>query len=104
MNQFDVYLVDLNPMLGSEMKKVRPAVIVSPNEMNRNLKTVIVAPLTHTIKRYPSRVPAQFAGQAGEIALDQIRAVDKSRLKQKQGKVDAGTSANIKAVLATMFS
>lgn len=104
MNQFEVYMVDLNPTKGSEMKKVRPAVIISPNEMNRNLETVIIAPLTHTIKRYPSRVPAQFAGQAGEIALDQIRAIDKSRLKQKQGKIDTATSANIKAVLTTMFS
>jgi mRNA interferase MazF len=102
MNQFDVYMVDLNPT--QELKKVRPAVIVSPNAMNRNLRTVIIAPLTHTIKRFPSRVPTQFGSQAGEIALDQMRAVDKSRLKQKQGRVDTATSANIKSVLATMFS
>ena|SRR5579864_5701408 len=104
MNQFDVYMVDLNPTQASEMKKVRPAVIVSPNAMNRNLKTVIIAPLTQTIKGYPSGVLTQFGSQAEEIALDQIRAVDKSKLKQKQGRVDAATSANIKSVLATMFS
>jgi mRNA interferase MazF len=104
MNQFDVYVVDLNPAQGSEMKKIRPAVIISPNAMNINLNTVIIAPLTHTIKGYPSRVPSNFAGQPGAIALDQMRAVDKSRLKQKQGRVDASTAANIKAILAAMFS
>ncbi len=104
MNQFDVYTVDLNPTQGSEMKKIRPAVIISPNVMNRNLNTVIIAPLTHTIKGYPSRVPSQFGGDPGEIALDQLRAVDKTRLKQKQGRVDGSTTANIKAVLTTMFS
>jgi mRNA interferase MazF len=72
--------------------------------MNRNLKTVIIAPLMHTIKGYPSRIPTLFGNQPGEIALDQLRAVDKSRLLQKRGKVDATASANIKSVLATMFS
>lgn len=104
MNQFDVYKVDLNPTQGVEMKKTRPAVIISPNAMNRNLKTVIVAPLTHTIKAYPSRVPAHFGSQPGEVVLDQIRAVDKSRLRQKQGIIDAITAVKIKSVLATMFS
>jgi len=104
MNQFDVHTVDLNPTQGSEMKKIRPAVIISPNVMNKHLDTVIIAPLTHTIKGYPSRVPSQFGGEAGEIVLDQLRAVDKTRLKQKQGRVIGTTAANIKAVLATMFS
>jgi mRNA interferase MazF len=104
MDQFDVYIVDLNPTQGSEMKKIRPAVIVSPNVMNKHLNTVIIAPMTHTIKGYPSRVPSQFVGQPGEIALDQLRTVDKTRLKQKQGRVDAPTASNIKAVLVTMFS
>lgn len=104
MNKFDVYNVDLNPTQGAEINKVRPSVIISPNPMNKNLKTVIVAPLTHTIKGYPSRVPTTFEGQTGEIVLDQIRLVDKSRLKQKRGTVDAATAVNIKKVLATMFS
>lgn len=104
MNQFDVYNVDLDPTQGAEMKKLRPAVIISPNAMNQNLKTVIIAPLTHTIRGYPSRVPVNFGGQAGEIVLDQVRAVDKSRLKQRKGKLDAAIAANIKSVLATMFS
>lgn len=104
MNQFDVYIVDLDPARGSEMKKIRPAVIVSPDAMNKNLSTVIIAPLTHTIKGYPSRVPSNFGGQPGAIALDQMRSVDKSRLKQKQGQVDGSTAAMIKAILAAMFS
>jgi|SRR6185437_11929610 mRNA interferase MazF len=104
MDQFDVYIVDLDPAIGSEMKKIRPAVIVSPNAMNRNLSSVIIAPLTHTIKRYPSRVPSLFKGEAGQVALDQMRTLDKVRLKQKLGRVDGSTAANIKAILATMFS
>lgn len=104
MNQFDVYMVDLNPAVGSEMKKVRPAVIISPNAMNNDLNTVIIAPLTHTIKNYPFRVLSNFAGQSGAIALDQMKYVDKSKLKQKLGRVDGSTAANIKAILATMFS
>ena len=104
MNQFDVYLVDLDPAKGSEMKKTRPVVIISPNALNRHLNTVIIAPLTHTLKGYLFRVPSKFGGEPGEIALDQMRAVDKTRLTQKQGRVIGSTAANIKAVLATMFS
>jgi mRNA interferase MazF len=104
MDQFDVYMVDPDPARGSEMKKITPAVIISPNAMNMNLNIVIIAPLTHTIKRYPSRVPSLFDGEPGAVALDQLRAVDKSRLKQKQGRIAASTAANIKAVLAAMFS
>ena len=104
MNQFDVYIVDLEPTKGAEIKKPTPAVIISPNAMNKNLKTVLIAPLTHTVKGYPTRIASVFGGQAGEIVLDQIRGVDKQRLKKKIGKVDAKTATNIKAVLATMFS
>src|ERR1700743_3749295 len=104
MNQFDVYIVDLNPTQGSEIKKTRPAVIVSPNVLNKHLNTVIIAPLTHTVKGYPSRVISNFGGQAGEVALDLLRAVDKTRLVEKKGRVSAATGADIKAVLATMFS
>lgn len=104
MKQFEVYNVELDPAKGSEINNTRPAVIISPDAMNKNLKTVIIAPLTHTIKKYPSRVISSFAGQSGEIALDQIRAIDKSRLKKKRGIIDARTAANIKSVLATMFS
>jgi len=104
MHQFDVYSVTLDPVQGSEINNTRPAVIISPDAMNRNLRTVIIAPLTHTIKRYPSRVPSYFGDQEGEVVLDQIRTVDKSRLKKKIGTVDRTTASNIKAVLQTMFS
>jgi len=104
MNQFEIFSVDLNPTKGSEINKVRPAVIISPNAMNKYLNTVLIAPMTHAIKGYPSRVPSFFEGQAGEIVLDQIRAVDKSRLRQKRGKIDSVTATNVKKVLQTMFS
>jgi mRNA interferase MazF len=104
MKQFEVYSVELDPTKGSEINNTRPAVIISPDVMNKNLKTVIIAPLTHTIKKYPSRVASSFAGEPGEVALDQIRTVDKSRLKKKRGTIDATTAVNIKSVLATMFS
>ncbi len=92
MKQFEIYLVNLDP-----------AVIISPNVMNKHLKTVIVAPLTHTIKGYPSRVISQIQNQQGEIALDQVRAVDKIRLDRKLGTLDAKTSSDILKVLQTMF-
>jgi mRNA interferase MazF len=104
MIQFDVYDVSLDPIKGYELSKTRPAVIISPNAMNKNLRTVIIAPLTHAVKGYPSRVGTSFLGHIGEVALDQIRAVDKSRLKKRRGKIDRNTIANIKSVLATMFS
>ena len=104
MKQFEVYTVELDPAKGSEMKKTRPAVIISPAEMNRNLQTVIVAPLTHSVKGYPSRVRRIFGGQGGEIVLDQLRAVDKSRLKRRLGTLDKSTIANVKMILRTMFS
>ena len=104
MKQFDVYLVTLDPTIGAEMKKTRPAVIVSPDPMNKNLQTVIVAPLTHTSKHYPSRVPTKFGDQDGEVVLDQLRTVDKKRLIKNQGILDFATASNIKAVLKAMFS
>jgi mRNA interferase MazF len=104
MKQFDVYLVNLDPTIGSEIKKTRPAVIVSPAAMNKNLNTVIVAPLTHSEKGYPSRAVSIFGKEPGEIALEQIRSVDKSRLVRRLGAVDARTGADIKKVLQTMFS
>ncbi len=104
MKQFEVYMVNLDPTIGSEIKKSRPAVIISPDVINRNLNTVIVAPLTHIIKRYPSRVPSKFNDQIGEIVLDQIRAVDKIRLTKKLGMLDLQTRDDVKKILQTMFS
>jgi len=102
-NRFEVWNINLDPTKGSEMKKTRPCVVVSPDEMNAVLNTVIVAPLTHTVKGYPSRVESFFQGQRGEVALDQIRSVDKTRLTGKLGVVDAVTAENICATLQEMF-
>ena len=104
MKQFDIYFVDLDPTIGFEIKKSRPAIIVSPDAMNKILKTVIVAPLTSSQKGYPSRVDTISNGKQGEVVLDQVRAVDKIRLSKKIGKADAITAKNIKLVLQTMFS
>jgi len=102
VKQFEVYLCDLEPTVGSEIRKVRPVIVVSPNEMLR-LRTVIVAPLTTTVKRWPSRVALRFQGRAGETALDQIRSVDKSRLRKRLGRVDEATAKLVCARLSTMF-
>ena len=104
MKQFDIYLVELNPGIGSEIHKTRPCVIISPDVVNKHLKTVVVAPVTHTIKNFPSRVPSFINDQRGEIVLDQIRAIDKIRLKKKLGTLDKQTGLNIKSVMKTMFS
>lgn len=97
----EVYWVNLDPTVGSEVKKNRPAVVVSPDEMNRALRTVIVAPLTHTIKLYPCRENVVLNGDQGQIMLDQMRAVDKIRLGEKIGKLDV---AGALTILRTMFS
>lgn len=104
MKQFDVYLVNLDPAVGAEIKKSRPGVIISPDVLNKYLQTVIVAPLTHTVKEYPSRVSSYFKGQLGQIALDQMRAVDKTRLARKMGVINVQSGEDIKKVLQTMFS
>lgn len=102
--QFMIYLVELDPTKSSEIKKARPCVVISPSVMNDYLPTVIVAPLTHTIKPFPTRVFSNINGDEGQIVLEQLRAVDKTRLKRKYGKVDASTAENIKVVMQTMFS
>ena len=83
VNQFDVYWIDLNPTIGAEMQKVRPCVVVSPKELNQYLATVIIIPITSAIHGYPYRVACHVDGRDGEIVTDQIRTVDKSRLKKR---------------------
>ena len=102
--QFDVWLIDLDPTKGSEVRKLRPCVIVSPNGMNNNLNTVIIAPLSHSNKNYPSRIPSLFKKDPGQIMLDQIRCVDKLRLTKKMGSIDNNTSSDVLKLLRTMFS
>lgn len=104
VSQFDVYIIELDPTIGTEIKKTRPCVVVSPDAINNNLTTVIVAPLTHTIRDFPSRVACNFNKEQGQVVLDQIRSLDKKRLKKKVGKIDIATGDLIKTVLQTMFS
>ncbi|HOY66596.1 MAG TPA: type II toxin-antitoxin system PemK/MazF family toxin [Candidatus Ozemobacteraceae bacterium] len=104
IKRFDVFLVSFDPSVGSEIRKSRPAVIISPDEMNRHLKTVIVAPLTSTMKKYPSRVEVHFENVQGEIALDQIRTIDKTRLKKRLAKIDERITERICEILTRMFS
>ena len=102
--RFDVVLVTLDPTVGSEIKKTRPCLVISPNEMNRSLRTVIVAPMTTQGKPYPSRVPCRFQGTRGYIVLDQIRTVDRARVVKKLGRLSPRTSEAALSVLCEMFS
>lgn len=103
IKKFDVFLVSFDPTVGSEIGKPRPAVVVSPDEMNHFLNTVIVAPLTSTQKKYPTRVEVTFEGVHGDIALDQIRTMDKKRLKKRLSKIDERLHEKICDVLVRMF-
>jgi len=104
VKRFDVYLVNLDPTIGSEIQKVRPCLIISPDEMNPYLSTVIVAPMTTKGRDYPTRVPCSFKGKDGQVVLDQIRTIDKQRLVQKLGRIDKKTQQRVISLLAEMFS
>jgi mRNA interferase MazF len=104
INRFDVYLVVLDPTIGSEIQKTRPCVIISPDEMNRHIATVIVAPMTTKGRPYPSRVACTFQGKQGHIVVDQIRTVDKSRLARKLGQLEKETQGEVLSVLNEIFS
>lgn len=103
VRRFGVYLVPLDPTQGAEIKKTRPCVVVSPDEINRNIRTVIIAPMTTVVRPYPTRVPIRFRNKNGQVVLDQIRAVDKARLVKRLGTVPAETARAIADVLAEMF-
>jgi mRNA interferase MazF len=102
--RFEVWLVNLDPTLGSEIAKTRPCLVISPNEVNEYLRTVTVAALTNTRKRYPTRVDCRFANQEGQVALDQIRSVDTIRLVKKLGTLDEPTSQQVCTILQELFS
>jgi mRNA interferase MazF len=104
VKRFDVFLVNLDPTIGSEIKKTRPCVIVSPEEMNRNIATVIIAPMTTQGKAYPTRVVCQFQGKGGQIVLDQIRTIDKTRLVKKLGQISQDEQKLVLDTLAEMFA
>ena len=102
--RFEVYLVRLHPTEGREIRKTRPCLIISPDEMNHHIDTVIVAPMTTKGRPYPTRVPVRFKGKSGQIVLDQIRTVDKARLVKRAGKIDAATRTQVLALLAELFA
>ncbi|MBA2652796.1 MAG: type II toxin-antitoxin system PemK/MazF family toxin [Tatlockia sp.] len=105
LKRFEIFLVNLDPTVGSEIKKTRPIVIISPDSMNLSrLKTVIIAPMTSTIKEnFPTRIDIAFQDKKGQVALDQLRAIDRSRLIKKLGFLDNEAQLNIRNTLTIMF-
>jgi mRNA interferase MazF len=104
VKRFDVYLTNLDPTIGSEIQKTRPCLIISPDEMNRYIRTVIVAPMTTEGKDYPTRIACQFKKKNGHIVLDQIRTIDKTRLIKNLGSLDAETQLKVISVLQRLFA
>jgi mRNA interferase MazF len=104
IKRFEVYLINLDPTVGSEIQKTRPCLVISPDEMNRFIRTVIVAPMTTQGTFYPTRVVCEFQGKQGQIVLDQIRTVDKSRLVRRLGRIDKQTQTEALSVLGEMFA
>ena len=100
----DVHLVRLNPTLGSEIRKTRPCVVISPDELNQHLRAVIVAPMTTGGHLYPWRVACRFQNRSGFVALDQLRTVDSERLVKRLGRLSSGTTTEILETLQEMFS
>lgn len=104
VQRFDVFLINLDPTVGSEIKKTRPCLIISPDEMNRNIATVIVAPMTTKGQPYPTRVACNFQGKDGQIILDQIRTVDKTRLVKHLGQISIDEQKAVIDTLAQIFA
>ena len=104
VRRFDVFLVGLDPTVGSEIQKTRPCLVISPDEMNENIRTVIVAPMTSATKEYPTRVSCRFRKKTGQIVLDQIRTIDKLLLIKKLGAIDSKAQLEVVSVLQRMFA
>ncbi len=104
IQRFDVWMVDLGPTRGSEIPKRRPCLVVSPDEINSHLGAVLIAPMTTRVRRYPSRAPCRFGGKSGEIALDQMRSIDRERLIEKLGVMGTAAQSATLSVLAQMFA
>jgi len=104
VSRFDIFLVNLDPAIGSEIKKIRPCLVISPDEMNHYIRTVIVAPMTTKGRAYPTRVPCRFKGRSGQVVLDQIRTIDKERLVKKVGRIDRRAAEAALLVLSEMFA
>ena len=103
INQYKIVLVNLDPIVGSEIKKTRPCVIISPNEMNKYLNTVIIAPMTSKSKKYPTRVPVEHVNKKGWIVLDQIRTIDKQRIIRTLDNLTENEIQEVKLILKEIF-
>jgi mRNA interferase MazF len=104
LGRFDVLLVNLDPVVGSEIRKTRPCIVISPDELNDVLRTLIVAPLTARGHAYPWRVPVRFAGVPGRIALDQMRTIDRQRVVRSLGVLNTPTRRRVLVALAALFA
>ena len=104
IRRFDVYLINLDPTVGSEIHKTRPCLVISPDEMNRFIRSLIVAPMTTKGTSYPTRVACKFQGKRGQVVLDQIRTIDKTRLVKRLGRIDKQIQTEVLSVLAEMFA
>ncbi len=103
ITQYDIVLVNLDPTIGSEINKTRPCVVLSPNEMNRHLQTIIVAPITSNLKSYPTRVEIRHKNTKGRIAIDQIRTIDRARIVKRFETLTAKEVEKVKNVLRETF-
>ena len=104
VKRFDVFLINLDPTQGKEIQKTRPCVVISPDEMNSHIATVIIAPMTTKSRAYPTRIPCQFQDKVGQIILDQIRTVDKTRLVKKLGQISPNEQRLVIDTLVEMFA
>jgi mRNA interferase MazF len=104
VKRFDVYLVNLDPTVGSEIKKTRPCLVISPDEINRNIRTVIIAPMTSAQKEYPTRVSCTFQKKKGQVVLDQLRTIDKARLMKRLETIDSKDQLEVISILQRLFA
>ncbi|MGM0454507.1 MAG: type II toxin-antitoxin system PemK/MazF family toxin [Thermodesulfobacteriota bacterium] len=104
IKRFDVFLANLDPTIGSEIQKTRPCLVISPDEMNLNIRTVIIAPMISAQKAYPTRVSCTFHKKKGQIVLDQLRTIDKARLVKKLGTIDPKAQLDVISILQKLFA
>ncbi len=103
IKQYDIFLINLDPTIGHKIKKIRPCVVISPDEMNDNISTIIIAPMTTRSHSYPIRIPIEFEEKKGWIVLDQIRSLDKRRFIKKLGELNKETTFRVKKIIQEML-
>ena len=103
VNQYDIFIVNLDPTVGSEIRKTRPCVVVSPDEMNRHLKTIVIAPVTSQSRDYPTRLKTTLEGKVNWVVVDQIRTIDKVRIIQKIGRLSSGEIRDLKSIIRETY-